>query len=327
MKAKTIVAILAIAAMLVVPATAFASEFRTSPRTVIEGHTTYAVVVREREANNTVTESHNFSAVAGFARHLDRTVTCTQTQNNGVLWFNDQFFIDAANSIACVVVVNEDCTIGCFVKAAETGNIDPDLMTLCGVTFTYGYTDPNVVAWTTREFSCAEGYYWEVAIGATTQDAAANNAANPPATSNVGTAPAPVPNLGDSDGSSVNGCSAGDGLCASDPDADGGGTDHNPVGAGPNVRAYNFVVLIDIHGSVAGPGSAVEDKITNASTPLGCIVPASDDGNSHASQGAHPNGCSHSHRTGAVDLWFSHTAGPAGAGLVRNYASTGAYHV
>jgi hypothetical protein len=310
MKAKKIVAILAIAAALVLPATAFASEFNTSPRTVIEGHTTYAVVVRESVVNNNVVETHNFSAVAGFARHLDQTCTNTETRNNGVLWFNDQFFIDGSIVSAVVCVVAEDCTIGCFIKAAQTGSIDPDLMTLCGVTFTYGYTDPNAVAWSTREFSCAEGFYWEVAIGATTADAAANNAANPPATSNVGTAPSPTPNLGSSDSAFVN----------------GNGVDHNPVGAGPNVRSYNFVVLIDIRGSIGGPGSAQVDKLANASTPLGCIVPASDDGNSHASQGAHPNGCTHSHRTSSVDLWFTHTAGPAGAGLVRAYASTGAYH-
>ncbi|MBI4394220.1 MAG: hypothetical protein HY556_10590 [Euryarchaeota archaeon] len=304
----------------------------TCGHNAIENHTTYRVVVRESETNTTSGNVHNFSAVVGVARHIERSCPPFTTGQNGVLWFNDQFFVGSEpfqlNPGPCIQT--EDCSTGCYVIAVTQGGADPAGSFGSAVRrFVYLFTDPNGVPWETREYFGGGQYFWVVTIGSLTTDSAANL---PGGTTNRGTGSASQLNTakGTPTGSNntyVNGCTGAD--ASSIPECYSGGFDHNPSGEGSNTRQYNFALLIDMIGSAtAGSTSPPVNKLSgmNAMGVTACTATASDDGASHASQGAHVGGCPHTHREGKVDLWFSHTQPASLAGTTISYGSTFAYH-
>ncbi|MBI4392398.1 MAG: hypothetical protein HY556_01185 [Euryarchaeota archaeon] len=296
---------------------------------VIEDHTTYRVVVKERQSNNSLVTGHNFSAVAGYARHMERSCTQPVDGPNGLLWFNDQYFIDPGAATGSPCVTTEDCTIGCYIIAIGQGGPDPSTLFAGAVRrFVYQYTDPNGIAWETREYFKSNTYFWVVTIAGTVFDSAPNLAGG---TTNRGTGAANTPNVAKNDPSGtgsnntyVNGCTTTD---APDiPECYEGGKDHNPsTETADNYRFYNFVMLVDVRGSPT-PGTVPVNKITNAPGATACAAQASDDGNSHGSQASHTGGCPHTHREGNVDLWFSHTQPTAAGGALETYSSTYMYH-
>ncbi|MBI4394358.1 MAG: hypothetical protein HY556_11295 [Euryarchaeota archaeon] len=296
---------------------------------VIEDHTTYRVIVKESDFNATFVDEHNFSAVAGYAREILHHCPDTFDGHNNVSWFNDQFFIDAAllafSTGPCIE--EEPCASqDCYMVAIEEGGPDPgDLFPSSFNTFKYHFTDPNGVAWETREYWGRGWYFWVTTIGSTVTDSVGNLAGG---TTNRGTTTASTLNVAKgmpngSDNTYVNGCAPGD--VPSIPSCPTGGTDHNPAGEGGNTRTYNFAMLIDIRGS-PGFGSPPVNKISNMPSLLACTSTASDDGNSHDSQGSHLGGCPHAHRAGKVDLWFSRTQPSSAFGTTLTFGSTYAYH-